>query len=136
MFEIQQKVLFKHCDPAGIVFFPRYFEMMNDCVEIFFDEVLGHPFEALHRMGGVPTAQIETRFTAPSRHGDHLVLRIKIKHLGRSSARYWMTAHSNDELRFDTIATLVNVDTLGRPTPWPPELAQKIKNVKETDDAT
>ncbi|MEL6103010.1 MAG: acyl-CoA thioesterase, partial [Pseudomonadota bacterium] len=26
-FQFLQKVLFKHCDPAGIVFYPRYFEM-------------------------------------------------------------------------------------------------------------
>lgn len=34
-FSYRQKVLFMHYDPAGIVFFPRYFEMMNDCVEAF-----------------------------------------------------------------------------------------------------
>ena len=34
-FTLTQKVLFKHCDPAGIVFYPRYFEMINDCVEAF-----------------------------------------------------------------------------------------------------
>ena len=45
MYEMPQKVLFKHCDPAGIVFFPRYFEMMNDCVEAFFDKVVEWPFE-------------------------------------------------------------------------------------------
>jgi 4-hydroxybenzoyl-CoA thioesterase len=43
LFSINQKVLFKHCDPAGIVFYPRYFEMINDCVEAFFDEI-GTPF--------------------------------------------------------------------------------------------
>jgi len=69
-----QKVLFRHCDPAGIVFFPRCFEMINDCVEHFFDEYLGLPFEVLLRTQGVPTAEISTRFLAPSRHGDRLVL--------------------------------------------------------------
>jgi len=41
----EEKVVFRHCDPAGIVFFPRYFEMINDCVESFFSEVLDWPFE-------------------------------------------------------------------------------------------
>ena len=67
---MHQKVLFKHCDPAGIVFYPRYFEMVNDCVEAFFDEALGLPFEDLHDSGAMPTAQIQTKFcllyTSPS----------------------------------------------------------------------
>ena len=34
---------FNHCDPAGIVFYPRYFEMTNSVVENFFaDEVVYH----------------------------------------------------------------------------------------------
>jgi 4-hydroxybenzoyl-CoA thioesterase len=28
-YHVTQKVLFRHCDPAGIVFFPRYFEMVR-----------------------------------------------------------------------------------------------------------
>lgn len=134
-FEFQQKVLFKHCDPAGIVFYPRYFEMVNDCVEAFFDDVLGHPFETLHTDGGVPTAQIEARFAAPSRHGDQLVLRLTVTRLGRTSANYRITAHAGDDLRFETRATLVNVGGDGRPTPWPAEIAQKLKNLEEPDHA-
>jgi 4-hydroxybenzoyl-CoA thioesterase len=38
-FVMNQKVLFKHCDPAGVVFYPRYFEMINDCVEALFDDI-------------------------------------------------------------------------------------------------
>lgn len=118
IFEQTQKVLFRHCDPAGIVFFPRYFEMINDCIELFFDEALGHPFETLHQTGSVPTAQIETQFVRPSRHGDTLVLQVGLTRLGTSSASYQMTAQCGDELRFKTAATLVNVDGSGKPTPW------------------
>lgn len=126
-FEYRQKVLFKHCDPAGIVFFPRYFEMMNDCVEAFFDEVLGVPFETLHTTHAVPTAAIETRFRAPSRHGDILTLTLTPQHLGRTSWRYEMSAHCEGETRFATVATLVHVNAQGKPTAWPDELADKLK---------
>lgn len=131
IYEMRQKVLFKHCDPAGIVFFPRYFEMMNDCVEMFFSDVLGWPFERIHGEGGVPTATIETQFIAPSRHGDMLVLRIEVKRLGRTSMRYEMTATCGGELRFRTEATLVNVDTAGRPARWPREITEKLEDTKE-----
>lgn len=125
-YELTQKVLFRHCDPAGIVFFPRYFEMMNDCVEAFFADVLRHPFEALHPGAAVPTAQIETRFAAPSRHGDHLRLSLQIARVGQSSAQYRMRAHCGAEMRFDTTATLVHVTREGRPDPWPDALRSAL----------
>ena len=72
VFTYPQNVLFKHCDPAGIVFYPRYFEMINDCVEAFFNDALATPFHRLIAAGGVPTVRIENEFVAPSRHGDRL----------------------------------------------------------------
>ena len=119
-------VRFQHCDPAGIVFFPRYFEMINDCVEAFFDEALQTPFETMHRQGAVPTAEIATTFTAPSRHGDMLTLRLWITHVGGASARYELTAEAGAELRLKTTATLVNVNADGRPVPWPDGLRARL----------
>ncbi len=125
-FEMTQKVLFKHCDPAGIVFFPRYFEMMNDCVETFFAQGLKYPFEDLHRTAAVPTAQIETRFARPSHHGDILVLQLGILHVGTTSTRYEMNARCGEELRFATTATLVYVDASGKAVPWPDPLRKAL----------
>jgi 4-hydroxybenzoyl-CoA thioesterase len=131
-FTLSQKVLFKHCDPAGIVFYPRYFEMMNDCVEAFFTEI-GWPFETLHETGSVPTAQIETRFAAPSRHGDHLTLTMWILSVGRTSASYLMHATCEGEIRFETRATLVFVGEDGGATPWPPEIKSKLQEMMERE---
>ncbi|TNJ41227.1 thioesterase family protein [Phaeobacter sp. B1627] len=127
MFSMPQKVLFKHCDPAGIVFYPRYFEMMNDCVEAWFSDALEWPLEEIHYTGGVPTANIETRFAAPSHHGDQLTLHLRVTKLGRTSLTYEMTATCEAALRFKTEATLVYVDTDGRPTPWPAPVRIKIQ---------
>jgi 4-hydroxybenzoyl-CoA thioesterase len=118
-FEMPQKVLFKHCDPAGIVFYPRYFEMINDCVEVFFDRQLGVPFEVLLRNGGVPTAEITSKFHAPSRHGDMLVLALAPLRLGRSSFTLTVTATCGEEARFTAKSTLVYINPEGRAAPWP-----------------
>ena len=125
-FTFSQKVLFKHCDPAGIVFYPRYFEMMNDCVEAFFDEVLEFPFESFHQIGGAPTAEISSKFMAPSRHGDQLVLTLVVEKIGRTSMHYLMTAKCGDEPRFETRARLVFVNDQGRPAPWPDAVLEKL----------
>ena len=118
-FAIEQKVLFKHCDPAGIVFYPRYFEMMNDLVEAFFDRALGAPFEVLLRTHGVPTATIRATFHAPSRHGDLLTLTAAPTRVGGASMDMALAATCGGEPRFTAESTLVHVDTEGRPERWP-----------------
>lgn len=128
-FVFDQRVLFKHCDPAGIVFYPRYFEIMNDCIEAFFTQVVNWPFETLHRSGSVPTADIHTRFIAPSRHGDHLSIGLSLTRLGRTSMSYAMQGRCRDEARFETAATLVHVNTHGRPEPWPDDIRPKLEEL-------
>lgn len=129
-----QKILFKHCDPARIVFYPRYFEMMNDCIEAFFDEVLELPFSALHREGGVPTAEITTRFRAPSRLGEEIGIALRVVRLGRSSLALRLEARCGTETRFETRSTLVLVNAAGRPRAWPDRVRDKINACLEDDD--
>ena len=40
-------VRFEHCDPAGLMFYPRFFALMNEAVEDWF-AALGHSFKTLH----------------------------------------------------------------------------------------
>ncbi|TFL20279.1 acyl-CoA thioesterase [Jannaschia formosa] len=127
MFEVDQKVLFKHCDPAGIMFFPRAFEIVNDCVERFFDDAVGWPYETIHPAASVPTVEISTRFAAPSRHGDRLRLRLTVLRVGRTSLTYRLDATCGGELRFETRATLVHVGPDGRPAPWPQKIRTKLE---------
>lgn len=125
LFQFHQKVLFRHCDPAGIVFYPRFFEMINDCVEAFFDKI-GTPFEALHRTGGVPTAQISTTFHAPSRLGDRLLITLEVVHIGGSSLGLSLQASSGDQQRFSATSTLVYVGQSGRPQKWPSDIREPM----------
>jgi 4-hydroxybenzoyl-CoA thioesterase len=134
MFVLDQPILFKHCDPAGIVFYPRYFEMINDCVEAFFDGVLGWPFKDIHEDGAVPTAEIRTRFVAPSRLGDQLALGLEITRVGRTSCGIAITADCADERRFETELTLVNVNAGGRPAVWPERVRNRFQEIKESQD--
>ena len=93
-FQREQLVRFGHCDPAGIVFYPRYFEMLNELIEDWFAHGLGLPFDVLigRRQVGMPTAQLDTRFLRVSRHGDRLVQTIRIERLG-GAGHHWATGH-------------------------------------------
>ena len=128
-----QKVLFKHCDPAGIVFYPRYFEMMNDCVEAFFDSI-GYPFEEMHKTNGAPTAKIETTFHRPSRHGDILTLTLVLKRIGGASIDVAIDAHAKDEQRVSFRATLVYVNAAGNSCPWPDQIRTAMTPYVESKD--
>lgn len=124
----RRKVMFKDCDPARIVFYPRYFEMLNDTVECFFDEVLGCPFEALHLGHAVPTARIDTQFKSPSRLGDWLDITLTCTRLGRSSLNLDFTVTCGDELRLTAASTLVYVGPNGRPLPWTDALRNALED--------
>jgi len=128
-FNWRQKVLFKHCDPAGIVFYPRYFEMINDCVEQFFCDVLHYPFEEfLSKQGGVPTVQIETRFTAISRHGDWLDFTLQPTRLGRSSFTFTLSAECEGETRLEARLVLVHVHEFAAAA-WPQPVRETIEQM-------
>ncbi len=118
-FILRQKVMFKHCDLAGIVFYPRYFEMINDCVEEFFEIALNYSYQKLHLIGGIPTARIDTVFKAPSRIGDLLEIELRVKRLGGASADLEFTARCGDEVRFSASSTIVFVNKSGKPESWP-----------------
>ena len=111
-FEMQQTVRFQHCDPARIVFYPRYFEMVNQCVEAWFDEAIGISFGTMHEQLkiGIPTVDVNTQFIKPSRLEDRLVLRLQVVELGRASLRLKIEISSDEELRVVNQVTLVLVD--------------------------
>ena len=81
------QVRFGDCDPAGIVFYPRYFEMFNNLVEDWCAQGLGTSFQELIgvRGLGLPTVSISTDFVATSKLGDELRAELSVMKIGGSS---------------------------------------------------
>ncbi|WP_371169289.1 acyl-CoA thioesterase [Aliiroseovarius sp. 2305UL8-7] len=132
-FKQSQKVLFRHCDPAGIVFFPRACEIVNDVVEALFAGPLGWPFDVMHPMAGVPTVWFNVEFYKPSFHGDVLELALAIKRLGVSSLALETTAICEGETRFTAEHTIVCVSDDRQSMPWPDHVRKEIEALmKET----
>ncbi|RCV91305.1 acyl-CoA thioesterase [Billgrantia montanilacus] len=125
-FTSRRKVRFEHCDPAGIVFYPRYLEMINAVVEDWFDDTMGIGFNQLVESGrGVPTVSLETEFNAPSRLGESLTFHLVPQTVGRTSLKLDITATCIDQRRLTAQVTLVLIDlTTGRPLPWPDAMRQ------------
>ena len=128
-FTLPQKVRFQHCDPAGIVFYPRYFEMVTATVEEWFAQRLGVPFETLHGPLGaaVPTASISVDFHAPSRLGEVLEFRLTPTRIGRSSVGLSIEAYCGAEKRLTMESTLVfTKEGASKPDSWPDDLRARI----------
>src|SRR3982074_3348498 len=76
------------CDPAGIVFFPRYFAIFDDSTAMLFERALGMTkFELMqrHQFSGFPLVDIHARFLIPSRFGDDVVVESGVSAFRRSS---------------------------------------------------
>lgn len=126
----RQKIMFQHCDPARIVFYPRYFELLNAVVEQWFEEGIGVPFAEMHmvREEGVPTLKVDAVFTVPSRLGDVLDFHLLVRRIGNSSVDLVVEAFADGEKRLKMNMVLVHIlNKTGRPQPWPDDMRQPMK---------
>jgi 4-hydroxybenzoyl-CoA thioesterase len=76
------------CDPAGIVFYPRYFAMFDAATAALFAAVLGmHKGDMLARYGiiGFPMVDTRAQFLVPNRFGDIVTIETQATDLGRTS---------------------------------------------------
>jgi 4-hydroxybenzoyl-CoA thioesterase len=75
------------CDPAGIIFYPRYFEIFDASTAALFERALGiTKFEMLKTLefSGWPLVRTQARFLKPTRFGDDVTVHSTVK-FGRSS---------------------------------------------------
>lgn len=122
------QIEFNHCDPAGIVFYPRYFEMTNSVVENFFADEVGRSFAQMHNEGmknGVPTVHIEADFVAPSRLGDKVDFTLVVRKLGGSSVTVEISGQQAGELRLRARLTLVWIDNM-KAARWPEAMRARL----------
>ncbi len=122
------QVRFGDVDAAAIVFYPRYFEMLNAAVEDWFAD-LGWDFRTMHvaRGMGVPTVKLECEFLAPSELGEILTIAVRPTHVGRASCSlsYGISASGTERLRATGILVCMNLATR-KSMPWPAELHAKM----------
>jgi 4-hydroxybenzoyl-CoA thioesterase len=102
-------VEFGHCDPSGIVYNPNYF--------IWFDHSI-HALLASRRISlksliyeysfdGIPVVEYKTRFLAPSRWGDELVIESSIVGIQRCAFTVQHRILNKDVLAVDCTETRV-----------------------------
>lgn len=106
----KETIRFKHVDFAGIVFYPRFLEMLNDLVEDWFGEALGRPFSKIHETNGIPTVDLKVQFKKPGRIGEELTKSLWVTSLGGASVTCgFKFVHFDGSTCLEGEVTLVNV---------------------------
>ena len=76
------------CDPAQIVFYPRYFAMFDGAAQELFRAALGKPkieWREQYGIMGIPMVDTRAKFIVPSRYGDDIVIESRVSRFGNSS---------------------------------------------------
>ncbi|SEH91246.1 4-hydroxybenzoyl-CoA thioesterase [Paenimyroides aquimaris] len=106
----QEKIRFQHIDYAGIVFYPRFLEMLNCLVEDWFEEALNRPFSKMHETNGIPTVDLKVQFKKAARLGETLTKKLWVKELKSSSVICgFRFEDDNGNICLEGEVTLVNV---------------------------
>jgi 4-hydroxybenzoyl-CoA thioesterase len=132
----QEKIKFKHVDYAGIVFYPRFLEMLNCLVEDWFEEALDRPFSKMHETNGIPTVDLKVQFKKAARLGDILTKKLWVKNLGGASILCgFQFEDENGATCLEGEVTLVNVAFTEdrnniKAEPFNEEMKNKIMNYK------
>ena len=97
------------CDPAGVVYYPRYFAYFNACMEALFEHG-GLPRkmrENKYQILGTPLVDARARFIAPLRYGETAVIESCMTEFRKSSFQIQHKVYKGKNLAVEAFETRV-----------------------------
>ena len=76
------------CDPAGIIYYPRYFAFFDACTSALIERALGmtkQDYLKAYDFSGHPLVNTRSRFLVPTRFGDDVIIESTVTDIRRSS---------------------------------------------------
>jgi 4-hydroxybenzoyl-CoA thioesterase len=126
-----------HCDPAGIVFNPRFFEYFDWGTWLLFQAALGvkpHELGKTYGIMGIPLVDAGAKFVGPARFGDVVELTSWVSEFRRSSFDVTHELVVNGALAVEGKETRVwaTQDAVDRtkikPLPIPPDVTARFQS--------
>ncbi|MFC0241370.1 acyl-CoA thioesterase [Rhodopseudomonas telluris] len=123
------------CDPANIVYYPRYFEMFDDSTSALFAAAGCSKQDLVRVYGlvGIPMVDTRAKFYIPSTYGDVITIESRIEKFNRSSFEVTHRVLKGEALAIEAFETRVLVgrdpadpDKL-KSTAIPAEIVEKFK---------
>lgn len=126
-------IRFGHCDPAGIVYTPEYFNIFNGVIEDWYAASLKLPYHDFirNRRTGLGYVHVSADFARPSTLGDIVEVAVVVEAVGRTSVTLKVHAFNNQTLC--VCATFVTVTTslvTHRPVPVPDDLRAALEHYR------
>jgi 4-hydroxybenzoyl-CoA thioesterase len=124
------------CDPANIVFYPRYFAMFDDSTSIMFETAGFSKQDIVRKYGlvGIPIVDTRAKFYISCTHGDWITIESRIENFKRSSFEVIHNVFKGGQLAIEAFETRVLVgrhpddpDRL-KSAPLPEEMIAKFTN--------
>ena len=82
------RIEWSDCDPAGIVFYPRFFSMFDTSTTMLFEKALSMSGAEIYRhynVIGYPIVGVEARFLIPIGYRDEVTIETSVAEIRRSS---------------------------------------------------
>lgn len=130
VFRVDQLIRFSHCDPAGIVYYPEFFDLQHAVMEDWLRDGVGWSLPEMihkHRIG-TPTVSIQCDFAKPLTIGDTLRWELRVLKAGRASVQLEYRGQKDGADHLRIVQTIVFMD-LDRQVavPIPEELRPRIE---------
>jgi acyl-CoA thioesterase FadM len=124
-----RQIRFSDCDPAGIVYTPRFVDLMNGVLEDFFPEALGLDYYGFIRdqKTGLGYVKVDCDFFLPGLMGDALTFSVAVERIGGASATFIVHGHrGEDEIVRGRLVMVTTSLLQHRAIPLPPELRNAL----------
>jgi 4-hydroxybenzoyl-CoA thioesterase len=130
-FRSRHLVRFSHCDPAGIVFYPRFFDLFSSTLEDWFQTGIDCPFGGefmVDRNLRVPGLSMTVEFVRACRMGEFLDVDLWVTRMGRSSFDLALAGSVAGEARLHVLWTVCIIDfATFKSTPVPEDLRERMR---------
>ncbi len=128
---VARRIQWGECDPAGIVYYPRYFEMFDEHLTAMFSAATGlskYQMFQHYAFAGYPMVDTRAKFMIPCRFGDDVTIETTMTEAKRSSFHITHHIKKGDALAVEAFETRVWV---GRDPNDPDPLKIKSKPIPE-----
>lgn len=131
-FETEKLVRIQHCDPAGVVFTPQYFNLFVEVLEDWYEQ-LGSGFaDVIGGGSGLPAMKILARFVKPSRMGERLTFRLSVKRVRTRTIELRITADCGTTKRVEMQFVIGHASIEAfRLTNWPATMRARMSAYAE-----
>ena len=130
-FVVRRRIAFRDCDPAGLVYTPRFLDPIAiSAIELFQAELFGLYGSRDPQLNGIdlPAKAVNMVFHNPVKMGEVIDLEVYCSRLGRSTCEFTVLGKGADDvLRFECALTTICIDPQAyKSVPLPDYLREKL----------